>query len=85
MTEKLIKHKRPSIGQSLAELIKAEGSECVWNTEELPEQWMESSIVPAYEMGGKTINYGGISLLSSPYKIFIQYSFLGVNSVVGQN
>jgi hypothetical protein len=81
VTEKLIKHKRPSIGQSLAELIKAEGSECVWNT----EQWMESSIVPAYEMGGKTINYGGISLLSSPYKIFIQYSFLGVNSVVGQN
>jgi hypothetical protein len=58
-----------------------------WNKEELPEQWMVSIIVPAYKIGDKTdcSNYRGISLLSSPYKIFVHYSSLGVNSVVGQN
>jgi hypothetical protein len=63
------------------ELIKA-GSEtlyseihrlicCIWNKEELPQQWKESIILPIYKKGNKTDcnNYLGISLLSTAYKI----------------
>jgi hypothetical protein len=44
---------------------------CIWNTEELPEQWKGSIVVPTYKKGDKTacINYQGISLLSTSYKI----------------
>jgi hypothetical protein len=44
---------------------------CIWNKEELPEQWKESIIVPIYKKGDKTDcnNYLGISLLSTSYKI----------------
>jgi hypothetical protein len=63
-----------------AELIQAGGvtySEihrlisCIWNKEELPQKWKESVIVPIYKKGDKTDcnNYGGISLLSTAYKI----------------
>jgi hypothetical protein len=62
-----------------AELIKAGGETyseihrlicCVWNKEELPQQWKES-IVPISKKGNKTDcnNYQGISLLSTAYKI----------------
>ena len=41
------------------------------NKEELPEEWKELIIVPVYKKGEKTdcSNYGGISLLSTAYKI----------------
>jgi hypothetical protein len=44
---------------------------CIWNKEELPEQWKESIIVPSYKKGDKmdSSNYRGISLLSTSYKI----------------
>jgi hypothetical protein len=37
----------------------------------LPDQWKESIIVPIHKKGDKTdcSNYGGISLLSTSYKI----------------
>jgi hypothetical protein len=41
------------------------------NKEELPEEWMESIIVPIDKEGDKTdcSNYKGISLLSTMHKI----------------
>ena len=37
----------------------------------MPEEWKESSFVPVYKKGDKTdcSNYGGISVLSTTYKI----------------
>jgi sorting nexin-29 len=73
--------KSPGIDQIPAELIQAVGNtlhseihkltNCVWNKEELPEQWKESFIVPVYKKGDKMdcSNYSGISLLSTKYKI----------------
>ena len=63
--EKLKGHKSPGIGQIPAELIKAGGRTIrfkvlklvtsVWNKEELPEEWKESSIVPVCKKGIKQI------------------------------
>ena len=56
-------HRSPGIDQISAELIKAGGRtiRCeihkliisIWNKEELPEDWKESTIVPIYK---KTVN-----------------------------
>ena len=79
--EKLKSHKSPGIDQIPAGLIKAGGRTigCVihnliisiWNKEELPEEWMESIIVPIYKKGDKTDcnNYRGVLLLPTMYKI----------------
>ena len=78
--EKLKRHKSPGIDQIPAELLKAVGrtirSEIsklisIQNKEELLEWWKELIVVPAYKQGDRTgcSNYGGISLLSSTYKI----------------
>jgi hypothetical protein len=42
----------------------------IWNKEELPDQWKESTIVSVHKNGVKTDcnNYHGISLLSTSYK-----------------
>ena len=62
--EKLKSHKSPGIDQIPAELIKAgcrticydihKLTSSIWNKEELPEEWMESIIVPIYKKGDKT-------------------------------
>jgi sorting nexin-29 len=89
----LKKYKSKGSDQILAELIQAECEillsaihkliNSVWNNEELPDQWKESSIVPVHKKGDKTDcnNYRGISLLSTSYKIFIEYPPLKVSSV----
>jgi hypothetical protein len=43
----------------------------IWNKEELSHQWKESIVVPIRKKGDRTdcSNYGGISLLSTSYKI----------------
>jgi hypothetical protein len=43
----------------------------IWNKEELPHQWKESTMVPIHKKGEKTdcSNYQGISLLSTSCKI----------------
>jgi hypothetical protein len=43
----------------------------IWNKEELPHQWKESTVVPIHKKGDKTdcSNYRGTSLLSTSYKI----------------
>jgi hypothetical protein len=45
---------------------------CIWNKEELPDQWKESIIVPIHKKGDKTDcnNYHRISL-STSYKILL--------------
>jgi len=44
---------------------------CIWNKEELPEEWMRSIILPIFTKVDKTgvSNYKGLSLLSITYKI----------------
>jgi hypothetical protein len=59
--EKLKRHKSPGTDQIPAELIKVRGRtirseihkliNCVWNKEELSEDWKESIIVPVYKKG----------------------------------
>jgi hypothetical protein len=79
--QKLKRYKSPGTDQNPAELIQAGGNtlrseshkliNCIWNKEELPEQWKEPITVPIYKKGDKTdcSNYRGISLLSTLYKI----------------
>ena len=77
--DKLTRHKSPGIDQIPAELITAGRTKfprsrseihklvtSIWNKEEFPEEWKESSIVPIYRKGDKTdgSNYRGISILS---------------------
>jgi sorting nexin-29 len=78
---KLKSYKSPGTDNIPAELIEAGGEtlyseihrliRCIWNKEELTQQWKESIIVPIYKKGDKTDcnNYQGISLLSTAYKI----------------
>ena len=44
---------------------------CIWNKEELPDEWKESIIVLIYKKGDKTDrnNYRSVSLLSTTYKV----------------
>jgi hypothetical protein len=70
-------YKSPGTDYIPAELIKAEGETLcseiqklicsVWNKEELPQQWKESTIIPIHIRGDKTDcnNYRGISRLST--------------------
>jgi hypothetical protein len=78
---KLKSYKSPGTDHIMAKLFKAGGETlyseihrpicCIWNKEELSQQWKESIIVPIYKKGGKTDcdNYQGLSLLSTAYKI----------------
>jgi hypothetical protein len=78
---KLKSYKSPGTDQIPAELIKAGGETlyseihrlicCIWNKEELPQQWKESIIIPIYKKGDKTDcnNYQGISLLSTAFEL----------------
>jgi hypothetical protein len=75
--EKLKRYKSPGTDQIPAELIQTGGDtlrseihkliNCIWDKEELPEQWKESIIIPIYKKGDRTdcSNYRGISLLST--------------------
>jgi hypothetical protein len=88
-TGKLKRYKSPGIDQIPAELIQAGGEtlhseihkliKLVWNKEELPHQWKESTVVPIHKKGDKTdcSNYRGISLLSTSYKILSIFFSLG--------
>jgi hypothetical protein len=61
---KLKSYKSPGIDNIPAELIKAGGETlyseinrllcCIWNKEELPQQWKETIIIPIYKKGDKT-------------------------------
>jgi hypothetical protein len=80
-TGKLKRYKSPGVDQIPAELSQAGGGrlrseihkliKLIWNKEELPHQWKESTVVPIHKKGDKTdcSNYRGISLLSTSYKI----------------
>jgi hypothetical protein len=58
----LKRYKLPGSDQILAELIQAGGEICskihkqinsIWNMEELPDQWKESSLAPIHKKGCK--------------------------------
>jgi sorting nexin-29 len=78
---KLERYKSPGVDQISAELIQAGGEtlsseihkliKLIWNKEELPHKWKESTVVPIHKKGNKRdcSNYQGISLLSTSYKI----------------
>jgi hypothetical protein len=80
-TGKLKRYKSPGVDQIPVELIQAGGEtlrseihkliKLIWNNEELPLQWKESTMVPTHKKGDQTdcSNYRGISLLSTSYKI----------------
>jgi hypothetical protein len=79
------RYKSPGSDHILAELIQAEGEilrskihmliNSTWNKEKLPDQWKESIIVPVHKQDDKTdcIQYCGISLLSTSYKILSNF------------
>jgi len=79
--EELKIHKSPSTDQIPAELLKAGGRtihpeihkliNSIWNKEKFSEEWKESISVPIYKKGDRTdcVNYRGISLLPTTYKI----------------
>jgi hypothetical protein len=80
--EKLHRYKSLGIDQMYtAEMIHAGGNtlcseihklmNCIWNKEELPDEWKECTIVPIHKTGDNTdcSNYRRISLLSTTYKI----------------
>jgi hypothetical protein len=62
----LIKARGETLRSEIHRLIR-----CIWNKDELPQQWKESIIVPIYKKGDKTYcnKYRGINLLSNAYKI----------------
>jgi hypothetical protein len=78
---KLKRYKPPGVDQIPAEMIQAGGetlhseihklTKLIWNKEELPHQWKQSTVVPIHKKGDKThcSNYEGISLLLTSYKI----------------
>jgi hypothetical protein len=80
-TRKLRRYKSPDADQIPAELIQAGGEalrpeihkliKLIWNKEELPHQWKESTVIPIHKNGYKTdcSNYRGISFLSNSYRI----------------
>jgi hypothetical protein len=98
---KLKSYKSPGTDHIPAELIKARSETlyseihrlicCIWNKEELPQQWKESIIVPFHKKGNKTeCNiYRGISLLSAAYKtlsnIILARLTPYVNEIIGDH
>jgi hypothetical protein len=86
---KLKSYKSPGTDQIPAELFKAGGEAlyseihrlicCIWNKEELLQQWKESINLPIYKKGDKTDcnNYRGISLLLLPTKFYLTFFWSG--------
>jgi hypothetical protein len=88
---KLKNYKSPGSDQIPVERIQA-GDEtllsvihksinCIWNKEELPDQWKEPVIVPVHKKGDKTDcnNYRGMLLLSISYTILSNIVFSGLS------
>jgi hypothetical protein len=83
---KLKRYKSPGVDQIPAELIQAAEEtlrseihkliKLIWNREELPHQWKESTVVPIHKNGDKTYcsNCQGTSVLSNSHKILSFFS-----------
>jgi hypothetical protein len=59
----------------------------IWNTEELPDQWKESIIVPVRKKDDKTDcnNYPRISLISTSYKILSNILLSRLSPYINEN
>lgn len=80
--DSLKNNKAPGPDGIPAELIKKGGNELIgimhdmikeiWNTERLPQQWLDGALCPLHKKGDKLNcnNYRGISLLNTGYKVF---------------
>jgi hypothetical protein len=94
-------YKSPGINKILAELIQTGDNtlrsdilkriNSTWDKEEVPQKWIESTIVPIYRNGDKTCcsNYRGISLLPTTHKIVSNIFISSLNSyiegIIGDN
>jgi hypothetical protein len=79
----------PGVDQIPAKMIKAGGEtlhseihkliKLIWNKEELPHQWKESTVIHIHKKGDKNdySKYQGISLLSTSYQILSNFFSLG--------
>ncbi|XP_055375392.1 uncharacterized protein LOC129608093 [Condylostylus longicornis] len=91
--EKLKNGKASGEDSIIAELIKYGGNNLhykihdliisIWNTEIIPESWLNSIIFPVHKKGDKKIcsNYRGISLLNVSYKIFTNILYDRINEI----
>lgn len=80
--KELKRRKAPGPDQIAPELLKYGGPgvvkwlthlfQLVWNTETIPQDWKDATIVPIFKKGDRRLcnNYRGISLLSIPGKVF---------------
>jgi hypothetical protein len=96
-TAKIKEYKWPGSDQIPAELIRAGGEtieaeihkliNSVWNKEELPDQWKESTVVPIYQEGDKADcrNYRGISLLPTSHRVLYNILPSKFGSYVNRN
>jgi hypothetical protein len=79
----------PAGGETLQSMIQKLNT--LWNTEDLPDQLKESTVVPIHKKGDETDcnNYRGISLLSTSYKIlsniFLSRSSLYIDEIIGDH
>jgi hypothetical protein len=93
---KLERYKSPGVDQIPAELFQVGGEtlrleihkliKLIWNKEELPHQWKESTVVPVHKKGDKTdcSNYRGISLLLTSYKILLNVLLATLTPYAGE-
>ena len=63
----LLKHGGEELAKALHEIIVE-----VWNSETMPDEWLEGSIVPLHKKGDKLAceNFRGIALLNAAYKVY---------------
>ena len=65
--DELLKHGGEDLASALHKIVVE-----IWNSETMPAEWLEGSIVPLHKKGDKMVceNFRGIALLSAAYKVY---------------